>query len=797
MAISNSWSGISKKLLFFALVLALPAAMIRMQAAPKAHAAAASANATPAAVDTDVISGVVTSSKGPEAGVWVIAETTELGTKFRKIVVTDDQGRYLLPELRKANYKVWVRGYGLVDSQPVTATPGQSLALDAVIAPDARAAAQYYPGNYWYSLLKIPPKSAFPMKIPPPPAADGVERFIDCRGNDPACLAEANSGKIPSPPHVSPAGLSAEEVRNGLEVSNQAEFIFDVKRGCEDCHQMGNKVTREIPKNIGTFPNSSAAWERMLKSGQVGGEMLADVDTRFGHDKGLAMFADWSDRIAAGEVPPAPPRPQGLERNVVLSIWDFASERAFVHDVASGNSNNPNANAYGLIYGADNASGVIEWLDPVEYTKGTIKPPNSPNSGDRPGGRPDPALYNEMPSPFWGDEIVWQAAIGGAGGPAIDSKGRLWYSGRPATPPNWCGKDSNNPFAKNFPVRGSGLVLYDPKTHEQTSAGICGTSGSHRAWANDKDETLYTTMQPPPRPDSGGFAWFKTRVWEETHDAEKANGWCPGVIDYNGDGKIGEYTTPDQPADPTKDRMLSGALPYGSGFNPVDGSFWVVGGVNGGPKTGTPGKIIRYSTGSNPPATCTTEVYEPPFNNPKAPGVEGYGTQGLEVDSKGIVWVSLGESVHLASFDRSKCKVLRGPTATGQHCPEGWTLYPVPGPTFKGTDIRSDYYYLSWVDRENTLGLGKDVPVIDGTGSDSLIAFLPDQKKFVTLRVPYPMDFYTRSMGGRVDDPKAGWKGRGIWAGNNERVVWHIEGKGKGNTSEIVHFQIRPDPLAK
>ena len=117
------------------------------------------------AVNSDDIGGVVTSSKGPEAGVWVIAETTDLPTKFRKIVVTDDAGRYLLPELPKATYKVWVRGYGLVDSKPVEATPGKTLALTAVIAPNARAAAQYYPGDYWYSLLKIPPKSAFPMKV--------------------------------------------------------------------------------------------------------------------------------------------------------------------------------------------------------------------------------------------------------------------------------------------------------------------------------------------------------------------------------------------------------------------------------------------------------------------------------------------------------------------------------------------------------------------------------------------------------------------------------------------------------
>src|SRR4029077_5863647 len=210
------------------------------------------------------------------------------------------------------------------------------------------------------------------------------------------------------------------------------------------------------------------------------------------------------------------------------------------------------------------------------------------------------------------------------------------------------------------------------------------------------------------------------------------------------------------------------------------GSVWVVGGVNGGMKAAVPGKVIRMVTGSNPPATCKTEVYEPPFNNPKAP-VEGFLTQAVEVDSKGIAWVSLGGSTHLASFDRSKCKVTNGPTATGQHCPEGWTLYPVPSPNFKGTNIPADYFYFSWVDRDNTLGLGKDVPVIDGTGSDSLIAFDPVTKKFITMRVPYPMGFYTRSMDGRIDDPNAGWKGRGLWAGNNNRVMWHTEG-GKGTS---------------
>src|SRR5213076_3300850 len=102
------------------------------------------------AIDADDIGGVVTSTKGPEAGVWVIAETTDLHTKLAKIVATDDSGRYLVPQLPKANYRVWVRGYGLVDSSPVQAAPGKLVNLTAVVAPNAHAAAEYYPAIYWF-----------------------------------------------------------------------------------------------------------------------------------------------------------------------------------------------------------------------------------------------------------------------------------------------------------------------------------------------------------------------------------------------------------------------------------------------------------------------------------------------------------------------------------------------------------------------------------------------------------------------------------------------------------------------
>ena len=113
-------------------------------------------------IDDDDIGGVVIGSGGPEAGVWVIAETTDLPTKFAKIVVTDDDGRYLLPDLPNADYSVWVRGYGLVDSAKVNTRPGRILDLTAVVAPNAHAAAEYYPAGYWLSLLEPPATSEFP-----------------------------------------------------------------------------------------------------------------------------------------------------------------------------------------------------------------------------------------------------------------------------------------------------------------------------------------------------------------------------------------------------------------------------------------------------------------------------------------------------------------------------------------------------------------------------------------------------------------------------------------------------------
>jgi hypothetical protein len=722
---------------------AVATAMVRIEAKPRRTAVAAQPQSGDVVVGADNIGGVVTSSKGPEAGVWVIAETTQLPTKFRKIVVTDDQGRYLLPELPNVTYKVWVRGYGLVDSPPVEAKPGKMLGLTGVIAPNPKAAAQYYPADYWYSLLNIPPKSSFPMK--------------------------------------------------DSEVKSQAEYVYDVKRGCGVCHQMGNQATREIEPSLGAFDTPQEAWARRLMSGQDGFRMVNAIN-RMGHEHGLAMFGDWSTRIAAGEVPPAPPRPQGIERNFVVTLWEVDTDKSFVHDIVSTDERNPTANAYGTVYAADWNGGDIWALDLKKNAQTRVVVPVR-NEADRKFMRPAMPQNMLAASPYWGEQLIWNDT-NDIGFSHMDSKGRIWLEAQ--TQPglsNYCKKGSGNPFAENFPMPDKwyprDIDNYDPKTGKFELLDLCLSSG-HMAFGHDKDETLYFTDTPAVPPRMGGVGWVKTRVWDATHDPQKAIGWCPAVIDYNGDGKTGAYTKPDEPIDPKLDRAVDGGNGYGFAINPVDGSLWYA-----GLSAPVPGRIIRMVIGDNPPATCKTEVYEPPFDNPKRPGVEAFGTLGMAIDTNGVVWAALTGSDDLASFDRRKCTgPLNGPTATGQHCPEGWTLYPVPGPKFKGTDISADHFYHNWVDRYDTLGLGKNVPIVNGTGADSLIAFLPDQKKFVTIRVPYPLDFYTRNMEGRIDDPNAGWKGRGLWTANEEKAIWHLEG-GKGNTTSIAHIQVRPDPLAK
>jgi hypothetical protein len=398
-------------------------------------------------VDKDDLGGVVTGPNGPEAGVWVIAETLDLPTRFAKIAVTDDQGRFVVPDLPAAKYNVWVRGYGLVDSAKVQASPGATLNLTAVIAPDAKAAAEYYPAGYWFSLMAVPDKSEFP-------------------------------GTGPSGNGISP------------NLQSQAEWLRVVKNGtCLACHQLGNKGTREIPAALGTFSSSVQAWERRLASGQAGLNMIPSLN-QLGRERALSVFADWTDRIAKGELPPAPPRPQGVERNVVITMWDWADPKAYMHDLVGTDRRNPTVNANGELYGAlELSADYLPVLDPVGHEAGKI--PIEPRDPATPPTNPKmPA-----PSPYWGDEVIWTSKMN-VHNPMMDEKGRVWITAavRPFDNPDYCKAGSAHPSAKLYPLERSSrhLAMYDPKTRKLTHISTCfGTH--HLMFAEDANHTLWTS----------------------------------------------------------------------------------------------------------------------------------------------------------------------------------------------------------------------------------------------------------------------------------------------------------------
>src|SRR5690606_10597763 len=127
--------------------------------------------------------------------------------------------------------------------------------------------------------------------------------------------------------------------------------------------------------------SSIEAWERRLQSGQAGGNMTGSLN-QLGRERALSMFAAWTDTIAAGAVPPAPPRPQGVERNVVITIWDWADPKAYLHDLVSTDRRDPTVNASGPLYGALEASAdYIPVLDPRTHTASQVPlAPRDPNT---------------------------------------------------------------------------------------------------------------------------------------------------------------------------------------------------------------------------------------------------------------------------------------------------------------------------------------------------------------------------------------------------------------------------------
>jgi len=697
--------------------------------------------AASAAASRHDIDGQVIGRQGPEAGVWVIAETRDLPTRYAKVVVTDDQGRFVIPDLPDAKYSVWVRGYGLRDAAPIVSRPNHSLKFSVLPAESAAAAAQLYPAMYWYSLIDVPAPGEFP-------------------------------------------GTGAGGNRMPPTMKSQAQWIDTIKNRCQSCHSLGSRGIREVPAVFRDGHDSQSAWALRTVAGQAM-ETMAVALGGLGPDSAYAIFSRWTDRIAAGALPfDQPARPAGIERNVVITMWDWASPRHYQHDAISTDKRNPTVNANGLIYGSpEESSDLVPTLDPIRNIASTIVhpylDPETPSSASAPHG----------PSAYWGDEAIWDGHTS-IHNVMFDAFGKVWFTARirPAANPAYCRTGSNHPSAQVAPQATSvrQLSRFDPATGKWDLIDTCFTT-HHLYFGHDADDTLWMSAGPP---DLGGglVGWLRARQFRSTLDGVGSQGWTPLVIDTNGNGKRDAYVGAGEPLDPARDKRVMASF-YGIMPSPVDDSIWGQSMDRGFSMIDQPGYLIRVVPGADPANTALAEIYQPPAGT--------FGPRGLDIGLDGIVWTALS-SGQLASFDRRLCRgPLNGPLAAdGKQCPEGWKLYRMPGPQFRGVDPNgsANHAYYVWVDRYNTLGLGANVPIACANGSESLLALV--HGRFVNLRVPYPLGFFSKNVDGRIDDPKAGWKGRGLWTTSGTRANFHGEG-GKEAYPKVFKLQLRPSPLAR
>lgn len=686
--------------------------------------------------ENDIAGRVLDTYENPEAGVWVIAQTDTFPNTYRKIVVTDEHGRFVVPDLPQAPYQLWVRGYGLHDSlytgeSGKRARPGAKLTLHVKDADSPRKAARIYPANYWLSLLRVPDKQAFSAS------------FSDGNG-------------IPK------------------SIESKKEWVGEIVNNCMLCHQLGTLPTRQLQG-----PDRYVRGWKKVSSMYYEANYLNAVDVSH-------RFANWSRRLEEGTLPPQPPRPEGKERNFVITEWDFGNLFTYNHDVVSAPYHHPTRNANGPVWGTDVSGDTLYKLNPKKHKVMSIPVPTR-NGFDTPASEQTWKPLDENDEAWsqknWarlkqGD--LFYIGFGDLGDPAPG--GRTGFEGassNPANPHNpmlgphdsnkvWLTTQIRREWAKDLPefckddteivknYHHRQLAYYDIDTKSFELIDTC--FGTHHL-VFDKQGKLWLSG------DVHVLGWFNPEKYDPNDPStlEEAQGWAKYRVDSNGDGKADKHLR---------------AFAYGITTHPNNRSVWVAMPTLPSPGQHTyPGWITRYDPGKG-----YFEAYQPPS--------PAHGPRGISIDSDGTVWTALSGSSHLGRFNRDACDHTWG---TGGQCKEGWTLWEIPTPDFNNTNNQgSDMHYQIWVDRHNTLGMGKDMIVINGTNSDSLIVFNPESETFTTIRLPYPVGFYTRWVDGRIDDSGAGWKGRGLWITNGMDSMLHSE----ASQSQIAHIQFRPNPLA-
>ena len=292
----------------------------------------------------------------------------------------------------------------------------------------------------------------------------------------------------------------------------------------------------------------------------------------------------------------------------------------------------------------------------------------------------------------------------------------------------------------------------------------------HLQFGYDANDTLWMSGT------GAVVGWINSKLFLETGDAAKAQGWAPYVLDTNGNGvRDAGWVEPGMPVDPTKDTRIAGGN-YAVMPNPV-GRLGLV----------HRGRLRRHA-GFRAVRSQDATV----GSLQRAGAVLRHSRRRHRQQGRGV-----GLGVERPSGELRPQQVqgpAQRPDRDRRPVPGGLDRLQVSGSGLHGIgDNSAESSYYTWVDQHNVLGLGNDVPISTGNLNDGLLALKDGQ--FVVLRVPYPLGHYSKGLDGRIDDPAAGWKGRGVWTASGDRTPWLKEG-GKGMRPLAVHFQVRPDPLA-
>ncbi len=316
------------------------------------------------------------------------------------------------------------------------------------------------------------------------------------------------------------------------------------------------------------------------------------------------------------------------------------------------------------------------------------------------------------------------------------------------------------------------LAVLDPKTMKYTFVETC-YSTHHPQFGYDANDTLWTSGGGPV------VGWLNTKMFDETGDAAKSQGWTALVLDTNGNGKRDAYTEPDQPADPTKDRRINSPF-YAVMPSPVDGSIW-------GSTLGYPGAVVRLVAGFESARDGARRGLQRAAARLRR-ARRRHRQQGRRVGVD-------GQRPHRQLRSTQVQGAAQRPEGHRRSLSRGLVVLQVSGSRLPGHRRQQRRVELLLLGRSaQHVRPGQRCADVHRQPERRLIAYA--NGRMVVLRVPYPIGFYAKGFDGRIDDPKAGWKGRGLWAANGDRTPWLIEG-GKGTKPLAAHFQLRPDPLAK